>query len=148
MLREITASNRTEGPFRRRWYQDDLFDLYVWFDGNGAITHFQLAYDKPMVEKAIDWKDGDGFMHYRVNQYAAEAVGSMTPLLILDPTFPKQRVLREFNGRASGIDIGVAAFVSRMLRRAPSVFYRKNTIRWVTAGMVAGALLLMWRILR
>ncbi len=148
MLREITSSKRTEGPFERRWYQDDLFDLYVWFDAGGAITHFQLAYDKPTIEKALDWKNDDGFMHYRVNQYSPEGPGSMTPLLIMDPKFPKQRVMRQFDESASAIDIGVASFVSQMLRRAPSVYYRKNTIKWAAAGVLAGTLLLMWRILR
>ncbi|MDB5809236.1 MAG: hypothetical protein JWN94_1358 [Betaproteobacteria bacterium] len=148
MLREITASKRTEGAFERRWYQDDQFDLYVWFDNEGAITHFQLAYDKPTVEKALDWKHSDGFMHYRVNQYVGEAVGSLTPLLILDPVFPKQRVIHHFDGSSSGIDIGVAAFVSRMLRRAPSVYYKDDKMKWPAAGVLAGALFLIWRIFR
>lgn len=147
MLREITAANRIDGAFERRWYQDDLFDLYVWLDPRGAITHFQLAYDKPTVEKAIDWKDDVGFMHYRVDQSRMIGGGQTSPVLTMDPRFPKQRVMQQFNESASAIDIGVAAFISRMLRRAPTVYYRDNRIRWAVAGVVAGALLIMWRIL-
>jgi hypothetical protein len=148
MLREITAGTRAEGAFERRWYQDDQFDLYVWLDSEGAIAHFQLAYDKPTVEKALDWKLQDGFMHYRVNQYPAETAGSLTPLLILDPAFPKQRIIREFNQSTGAIDIGVAAFVSQMLQQAPRVYYRDNTMKWAVAGALAGALFLIWRLLR
>lgn len=148
MLREITASKRSEGPYERRWYQDDLFDLYVWLDADGAIAHFQLAYDKPTIEKALDWKRDDGFMHYRVNQYAADNRGSMTPLLIMDSEFPKQRVIREFDTHSTSIDIGVADFVAQMLRRAPNYYYQDNRIKWAAAGVVAAAILLIWRLTR
>jgi len=137
-----------EGAFERRWYQDDQFDLYVWLDSEGAITHFQLAYDKPTVEKALDWKCHHGFMHYRVNQYAPESVGSMTPLLIMDSAFAKERVIREFTQRAGAIDIGVAAFVSQMLQRAPRVYYQDDRIKWAVAAALTGALFLIWRLLR
>ena len=148
MLRGITCSRLTEGAYQRHWYQDDLFDLYVWLDDAGAIAHFQLAYDKPTFEKALDWKREDGFMHYRVNQYAADNRGSMTPLLILDPEFPKQRVIREFGARSTSIDIGVANFVAQMLRIAPNYYYQNNRIKWAAAGVAAGAIFLLWRLLR
>jgi hypothetical protein len=147
MLREILSANKVDGPYERHWYQNDNFDLYVWLARDGSIMHFQLAYDKPKIEKAIDWKIGNGFMHYRLRDHGRGLGGPMTPLLDLDPDFPKQRVVREFQQSAGGIDIGVAAFVTRMLQRAPAHYYRDDKAKWIAAGVLCGALLILWRIL-
>src|SRR5690606_34560979 len=46
---------------------DPAMDLYVWYDGTGAIQQFQLCYDKGPEEKALTWRRDGGLEHHRVD---------------------------------------------------------------------------------
>ena len=43
-----------EGEPFRRWYADDYFDLFIWFDDNDKVTGFQLCYDK-FGQRAVNY---------------------------------------------------------------------------------------------
>ena len=41
------------GKSSRKWFSDDYFDLIVWIDLNGAVSGFQLRYDKYKKERTL-----------------------------------------------------------------------------------------------
>jgi hypothetical protein len=55
MLREISAVRQDQADLRRRWFQDDYFDLFVWVAPEGGIVAFQLAYDRGGDERVLGW---------------------------------------------------------------------------------------------
>ncbi len=46
MLRELKQVRQHKGEPRRRWFNDDYFDLIVWFSEKDSISGFQLCCDK------------------------------------------------------------------------------------------------------
>ena len=44
-LREVLIVEQTDPSLRRRWFENDYFDLFVWQDTAGAVTRFELCYD-------------------------------------------------------------------------------------------------------
>src|SRR5215831_9346692 len=43
-LREITIVEQRDPALRRRWFENDYFDLFAWQDTSGAVTRFELYY--------------------------------------------------------------------------------------------------------
>jgi hypothetical protein len=122
--------------------------LFVWFDSEGSIERFQLTYDKPYAEKAIDWKRGRGLVHMLVDDGANQGNYPGTPLLTMGGIFAKDRVIEYFREHAANIDSRVTAFVLQMLRELPHrpAGDREKTLAIV--GALACGLLIAWRILR
>lgn len=119
MLREIKAIRQIPGEARRRWFQDESMDLFVWLDPNGSIVGFQLTYDKPHAEKALTWRDGDGYVHTRVDDGARPGQYPGTPLLVPDGVCDAARMRQIFEERAVEMDPAVKAFVAGKLRELP-----------------------------
>jgi len=63
MLREIRNVKQNDPALTRRWFQSDYFDLFVWAQGSGEISMFQLCYDLRRRERAFTWKSDMGFFH-------------------------------------------------------------------------------------
>jgi hypothetical protein len=68
MLREVRKVRQIKGESRRRWFDDDYFDLIVWFGEEDEIVGFQLCYDRRGEQKAFTWQQEFGYMHHRVDQ--------------------------------------------------------------------------------
>lgn len=67
MLREIPHVRQDKPGIVRRWFQDGYFDLWTWEEAEGgALTAFQLCYDKRNDERALSWRRDHGFDHLRV----------------------------------------------------------------------------------
>jgi hypothetical protein len=113
-LREVAVAGARE---RRRWFANNDFDLFVWFDGVGAISWFELCYDRSDVERALTWTPTRGYEHWRVD--TGEATGmnyDMTPVLVPDDTeFPKDRIIAAFVEAASTLEPTVRSFVLQRL---------------------------------
>jgi len=148
MLREISIARKADGAYERRWYEDERVDLFVWFGSEGSIERFQLTYDKPYAEKAIDWKPGRGLVHMLVDDGANQGNYPGTPLLSLGGIFAKDRVIEYLREHAANIDTRVATFVLQILRAFPqrSAGDREKTLAII--GALACCLLIAWRILR
>ena len=57
MLSEYKEVRQRDNEGFRQWYSDAYFDLIVWYDREGgAMTGFQLCYDKGESERAFTWK--------------------------------------------------------------------------------------------
>ena len=148
MLREISIARKADGAYERRWYEDERVDLFVWFGSHGSIERFQLTYDKPYAEKAIDWKRGRGLVHMLVDDGASRGMHAGTPLLSMGGIFAKDRVIEYFREHAANIDARVSAFVLQILRTFPrgSVGGRERNLAII--GALVGCLLIAWRIVR
>ena len=147
MLREIAIARKADGPYERRWYEDERLDLFVWLDPGGDIARFQLTYDKPTGGKTIDWKRGRGLTHMLVDDGANRGMHPGTPLLSMGGKFAKDRVIGYFREHASNIDTGVSTFVLQTLRE----FRQESSGRQrkiVTIGALVCGVLIAWRLLR
>jgi hypothetical protein len=101
-----------DSNLRRRWFQDDYFDLFVWSRADGDIVAFQLSYDRSGREQLLGWHRDRGYMHRRVDSGEAWPQASRTPLLVACAgRFPRQRVLAEFDARSQAVDPRVRALV-------------------------------------
>ena len=67
MLKEMTKVRQVPGEQRRRWFSSQALDLIVWFDAAGAISGFQLCYDRLNDEKVLNWKIPDHYSHMAVD---------------------------------------------------------------------------------
>ena len=75
MFREITVSKQAnEGP-KRRWYQSDYFDLFIFYfrhseradvKADREFVGMQLCYDIRRKQRTLEWKKDGGFSHHRV----------------------------------------------------------------------------------
>src|SRR5687768_8953096 len=84
MLREISAVRQDRPGLKRRWYQDDFFDLYTWQAANGSVVSFQLCYDVSGRERALTWHHQRGFSHNRVDNRTAPGKHAATRRFIQD----------------------------------------------------------------
>ena len=64
MLREVLVVEQNNPTLKRRWFESDYFDLFIWQDPGGAFVRFQLCYDVELNERALVWSDPEGFNGY------------------------------------------------------------------------------------
>lgn len=116
-LREVTHVKQVPGEDRRRWFSSSAMDLVVWYGGDGAISAFQLCYDKPNRERALTWKAGDtGITHATVDDGEAFPLGhKSTPILLPDGAWDAADVLARFTAAARALPPEVAHFVEDQL---------------------------------
>lgn len=118
MLRELRGVRQDPNERYRRWFEDEYFDLIVWYEGTG-VYGFQLCYDTQGRERALTWIRGKGFSHNRVDT-GERAVGrSGTPILVQDGLFDKSLISGKFKAAAAGIDPAVVELVYGALQRFP-----------------------------
>ena len=115
MLREIDVSRATGEP-RRRWFADEDFDLIVWFDDLDVVTAFELCYDRLTAERALTWSAATGYRHFRVDTGEPSALRNLTPILLPEGDFARDRVIAEFAGAASAIEPAISSLVVERLR--------------------------------
>lgn len=75
MFREITVSKQAAVGPKRRWYQSDYFDLFVFYfrhseradvKADREFVGMQLCYDIRRRQRTLEWKKEGGFSHHRV----------------------------------------------------------------------------------
>ncbi|OHD60962.1 MAG: hypothetical protein A2014_03070 [Spirochaetes bacterium GWF1_49_6] len=122
-MKEIKDTRQIPGEGFRRWFNDDLFDLFVWYaDKNSpAPLGFQLCYGKSdtggiRTDRALTWKPGEGFSHNAIDTGRYSATEHRSPILVADGLFPKKRIVPEFDARSGGIDPAVRDFVLSKLK--------------------------------
>lgn len=117
MLRELSHIKADNG-LRRRWFEDDYFDLIVWCDtvAPGEIVRFQLCYDKRGRERALTWQQGLGFAHEAVDTGEAGPWDYRAPVLTKragrdahEPLPPELHAL--FAARSAHIERTLAEFI-------------------------------------
>ena len=111
MLYEIKNAKQFDKGTPIKWFSDDYFDLAVWFHKDGRIKSFQLCYDNFNDPHALTWKDEKGFVHDRIDDGETRDHHKMTPILVADGEFPKEKILTKFFESSREIDAGVADFI-------------------------------------
>lgn len=116
MLQEITSVKQDDPTLRRRWFQDDFFDLFVWQSPVTVIVGFQLCYDIHSHERVLSWRETSGFSHNRIDGGEATPSKNMTPILVADGRLPIEEVLPRFVERSGSIDRIISEFIANKLR--------------------------------
>ncbi len=122
MLYEIQKVKQIEGQNFRRWFTDEYFDLFVWYDEDNSVSSFQLTYDKGHKERAVTWTPKGGMTHTGVDDGEDNPIASMTPLLKSDGIFDNQTVAEAFKVAGRKLDPRLAAFIYEKLLR----FFEQN----------------------
>ena len=120
MLYEIRGTKQREGEDYRKWFTDEYFDLFVWFDEAGAISGFQLSYDKSADERAITWQRKGGFMHTKVDDGEKRPTSSMTPILVSDGIFDYRSIAGRFKREAKELDPELVRFIIKKVLEFPA----------------------------
>ena len=116
MLREILAVRQDNPELRRRWFQDDFFELYTWQARDGTLAGFQLCYDVRGRERAVTWHRAHGFSHNRIDYGSSRGRMKGTPLLAGDGRFPHRFVRSRFIRHAATLDATMRSFILDKMR--------------------------------
>lgn len=105
MLTEYANVAQKEKGIFRRWFQDDYFDLIIWYDLSGrAVRGFQLCYDKGRHQHAFTWHRDSGFAHNRVDESRTPMNHPATPILVSDGIFPADALITIFRERSANLN--------------------------------------------
>jgi len=117
MLREVLIVEQDNPTLKRRWFESDYFDLFVWQDRDGALVSFQLCYDVELNERALVWNRADGFYHDGVDHGDGGASGlGQAPIMMRDGKFDSGTVVPRFEREAAQIPADVRDFVLAKMR--------------------------------
>jgi hypothetical protein len=98
-LREVLIVEQTDPSLRRRWFENDYFDLFTWQDAAGTLTKFQLYYDVELNERALVWSRSGGTYHDGVDHGDASGGHPQTPILVADGKFDSGTVVPRLRAR-------------------------------------------------
>jgi len=115
-LREIRIVQQDDPSLRRRWFESDYFDLFIWQDLSGAFVKFQLCYDVERNERALVWSQPGGFHHDGVDHGESEPGHPQTPILVSDGKLDSGTVVPHFKREAADIPAEVRDFVLAKIR--------------------------------
>ena len=111
MLREVLVVEQKDPSLKRRWFESDYFDLFIWQDPSGDFVRFQLCYDVELNERALVWNRAEGFYHDGV-----DTGGIQAPILVRDGKFDSGTVVPRFENEALQIPADVRDFVIAKMR--------------------------------
>jgi hypothetical protein len=119
LLRELRNVRQDPDDRPRRWFEDDYFDLIVWYEG-AQVYGFQLCYDTRGNERALTWIRGRGYSHSGMDQGDRRDGGlGRTPILVQDGLVDKIAIAEKFKAAARDIDPEVADLVYGALQELP-----------------------------
>lgn len=118
MLKEISNTAQPSGVLKRRWFHSPEQDLYLWENEIGEIVEFQLCYSKSRNERALSWKVGSGFSHYRVDNGEVTGRAKNTPILSLNRSFDIETILAQFSTLAETVPKNVVDFVIECIQES------------------------------
>ncbi|HNR89791.1 MAG TPA: hypothetical protein PKM65_15755 [Spirochaetota bacterium] len=115
MLYELKNIAQKETGVFRRWFEDNYFELIVWYYHDRSVKGFQLCYDRFRDEHAITWFDGKDVEHNRVDDERKQGSYAPTAILVADGVFPAAAVISRFREASAQIDPEIAGLVLRVL---------------------------------
>ena len=112
MMTEYDNVAQKENGIFRRWFQDDYFDLIVWYGmEDKELRGFQLCYDKNRSQHALTWHRDSGFAHNRIDDSRAPLRHPTTPILVQDGIFPAGSLIEKFELSSKNIDPQIRSVV-------------------------------------
>jgi len=148
VFREITVSKQADKGPKRRWYQSEYFDLFIFYYRHGEradagadreFVGLQLCYDIRRNQRTLEWKKESGFSHHRVSKGADTLSdhGASSSLLEKGGDFDANAVLGRFMKESEGLPGIVRKFVmARLADYARSTGL--NTLPGVSAQATEG----------
>ena len=128
MFREITITKLAdEGGPKRRWYQSDYFDLYIFYfrhseradkHADREFTGLQLCYDIRHNQRTLEWKKGSGFSHLAVSKGGNDTLsdhGASAALMQQGGQFDADKVIDRFVKESAALPGQVRKFVLQKL---------------------------------
>lgn len=126
MFREITVSKQASDGPKRRWYQSDYFDLFVFYyrhseradvKADREFVGMQLCYDIRRKQRTLEWKKSGGFSHFIVNKGGDTMAdhGSSASLLQQGGAFDANAVVDRFMRDSSSLPAIIRQFVLQKL---------------------------------
>ncbi len=116
MLREVLIVEQNNPSLKRRWFESDYFDLFIWQDLGGTLVGFQLCYDVELNERALVWSNPQGFYHDGVDHGDRGEGPGQAPILVRDGKFDSGTVVPRFEREAAQIPADVRDFVLAKMR--------------------------------
>lgn len=127
MFREINISKQADGGPKRRWYQSDYFDLYVFYVRHSErsdkfadreFVGMQLCYDIRRNQRTLEWKKAEGFSHHAVKKGGGDTLsdhGASAALLQKGGQFDSAKVVDRFMPDSAGLPGIIKTFVLQKL---------------------------------
>jgi hypothetical protein len=116
MMQEIV--NQRLISERRRWFNDESMDLYVWYDADRTMIGFQVCFDRLSKEDAFTWLASGYTSVAQVDQGEDLPFSNMTPILVATKSANINELREQFRRRSKGIDPLVARHVGEILENA------------------------------
>lgn len=126
MLHELRNAAQNKNEKFRRIFEDQDFDLYVWFESepseenanaNPAIHGFQVVYNKQTVSEALMWDAAHGFKDYLIDEGESSPLANRAPMLVTaEKSGWTQMLMEKFVEAARGLEYAIADFVISKLR--------------------------------
>ena len=105
--------HQTAGQPRRRWFDDEYFDLIVWFDKDDSVWGFQLCYDRERKPRALTWTRQYGYKHTGIDDgERLSGASKSSPVLVADGLFDAPSIGEKFQKDAGELPPEIAAFVT------------------------------------
>ena len=126
MFREINVSKQDKDGPKRRWYQSDYFDLYIFYirhsermdkHADREFVGMQLCYDIRRNQRTLEWKQAAGFLHHAVKKGGDTLSdhGASSALLQQGGVFDAEKVIDRFMQDSHGLPALVGTFVMKKL---------------------------------
>ncbi|MDD5209081.1 MAG: hypothetical protein PHV36_06825 [Elusimicrobiales bacterium] len=111
MLKEAKNVSQSAGEPRRRWFDDEYFDLIVWFEKDDSIFGFQLCYDREYKPRALTWTKKDGYKHTGIDDGEGGGILKESPVLVVDGLFDSGAIGKKLEAAAKELPPQISLFV-------------------------------------
>jgi hypothetical protein len=121
MLREIRNIKEIPGQGPRRWFSDEHFDLFVWYEAGGRILGFQLCFDKDKrVERALTFTEERG---YSLDLVEGENSVCDMGSLVLAPAvgFSRRQLIDQLDERGATLERSLYEYLREKLEACPAL---------------------------
>lgn len=117
LLHEIASVRQIPGEPRRRWFTSLQMDLFIWYAEAQQASAFQLCYDKPTRERALNWDAQTGFSHLAVDDGEGRSSldGKMTPVMSHNNQCDPHYIQQAFIQASADLPVDVVDFVTAHL---------------------------------
>jgi len=115
MLREIGNVRQNPGQLFRRWFNDEVLDLFVWYHADGSIAGFQLCFDKDERERALTYTDQNGYSLHEVEANGSAWDMSSPVLAVPGTEFPRVGLLAQLRERGEVLDRRLYEYLTEKL---------------------------------
>ncbi len=112
MLTEFQEVKQIAGEGKRRWFQNDYFDLIIWYvDNSGELAGFQLCYDKNGYERSLTYTEDLGYTHMAIDSGESGPLSNDSPILVTDGLLDERSLYLRFKDESSNVDPAIREYV-------------------------------------